>query len=278
MSPSATILLAGLPESGKTTYLAALFHLLRRQALNEAGLMLPALPDQRDYFMEVERAWLEYEPLERSRHASPRGAALPLRTRDGGDFSLSVPDVTGEDFNNLWEYGARAPHLDELAAQADGTLLFIRADDVTRPRLLTEPPIIEVPSTDEPVEHSLDDWLPENAPTQTKLCDILEQLSYRQQPHRLAVVISAWDTVEEQDLRPETWLRMHLPLLAQWLATAASIEWNAFRVSAQGGDVRDPAERQRLAALGDSTARLAAPEQRKGDDLTTPISWLLDLP
>src|SRR4051794_28061543 len=98
----ATVLLAGLPESGKTTYLAALFHLLRMQAPNEAGLALDDLPDNRDYLREVETTWLRFEPLGRTAVPVPGSLSIPVR-RGGGAFVLSIPDGRGEGFWQLWD-------------------------------------------------------------------------------------------------------------------------------------------------------------------------------
>jgi hypothetical protein len=263
----ATILLAGLPESGKTTYLAALFHLLRMRAPNKAGLALDHLPAARDYLMEVEAAWLRFEPLTRTATPVPGSAAIPAK-RGGDSIVLSIPDIHGEDFEHLWEYGTTTDNLRRVIASSTGVMLFIRADDV-RPADFLDESVREVPGA----SFRLEDWKPEVAPTQTKLCDILEQLRALAQKKPVAVAVSAWDTVRSGEL-PAKWLQRTLPLLWQLLDTSGT-PFEVFGISAQGGDLGNPEELEVLTKLTDTIARIADPSVRRGDDLTAPLAWLL---
>lgn len=262
-----TILLAGLPDSGKTTYLAALFHLLRAGIENSAGLTMEQLPEERDYLMEVESAWLHFEPLIRTVATVPGRASIST-TRGADLLTLSIPDIRGEDFEHLWEYGTTTEHLATVAASATGVLLFVRADAVVPGDFLDES--VE---TVEGVSFRLEDWEPEAAPTQTKLCDILEQLELPARGVPVAVAVSAWDTV---DIREDAgaWFQRSLPLLWQ-LLRAASSQFEVFGISAQGGDLNDPEDLHRLTALPNTTARIADPSVRRGEDLTLPLRWIL---
>jgi Double-GTPase 1 len=263
----ATVLVAGLPESGKTTSLAALFHLLRNGAPNEAGLALAELPEEREYLMEVESVWLRFEPLERTVAPSPGQLAIPA-TRGGESVTLSIPDVRGEDVEHLWEYGVATEHLVSIARVATGVLLFVRADDVRPVEFLDENPH-EVDAS----SFRLEDWNPLESPTQTKLCDVLEQLGIVRRGVPIAVVVSAWDMVDSGET-PDGWLQRTLPLLWQFLETSAS-QMATFGISAQGGDVKNSAAREALARLPTTIDRIANPSVRRGDDLTAPLSWLI---
>ncbi|HEX8101198.1 MAG TPA: hypothetical protein VF533_01165 [Solirubrobacteraceae bacterium] len=263
-----TLLLAGLPESGKTTYLAALFHLLRTQTTNVAELSMPNLPEDRDYLMEAESTWLRFQPLTRTVAAAPGAATIPL-VRDGRDIQLSLPDVRGEDYEHLWEYGSVSEQLRDVAGAAQGVMLFVRADHVVAPSFIEQTPQ-EIDGT----SFELEDWRAGEAPTQTKLCDILEQLAIVERSIPVAVVVSAWDATPAKDEDPSAWFQRRLPLLWQLLDTS-SLPWASFGISAQGGDLTDPAERARLTSLPDSVSRIADPVSRQGDDLTAPIAWVL---
>lgn len=265
--PSRTVLLAGLPGSGKTTYLAAIFHLLRTGSANAANLVMPELPEDRDYLMEAESAWLRLEALTRTVTASPGGATITV-VRDGAHVQLSIPDIRGEDYEHLWEYGTTADRLAEVVGMATGIMLFVRANDVVAPAFLDENVEVVDGTTFE-----LDDWQPEGAPTQTKLCDVLEQLRLLIRAVPIAVVVTAWDTVGEGETA-EAWLQRRMPLLWQLLDCSAS-SVSVYGVSAQGGDLSDPDELRALASLPSSTTRIAEPAVRRGDDLTAPIAWLL---
>ncbi len=57
------------------------------------------------------------------------------------------------------------------------------------------------------------------------------------QIHRIAIVLSAWDKVEEEGQSPERFVGERLPLLKQYLDSGADgWQWKVYGVSAQGGD------------------------------------------
>jgi hypothetical protein len=262
------LFLAGLPESGKTTYLAALFHLLRTQSPNAAGLGMAELPDGHEYLMEAESAWLRFEPFVRTVEESPGSLIVPLE-RDGERTQLAIPDLRGEDFEHVWEYGASSSALAETVDRSSGVLLFIRADAVRGPDPLA--PEVEQITTGETFE--LGEWSAQSAPTQTKLCDILERLGLLDGDKPIALVVSAWDTASGAE-SPEAWVQRSVPLLYQALQ-ANDLRFKVFAVSAQGGDLGDPTAVAAMSRI-DPAARVSDPDQRTGDDLTAPLAWLLE--
>jgi hypothetical protein len=105
---------------------------------------------------------------------------------------------------------------------------------------------------------------------------------------KLAVVLSAWDKIEEegQGIMPEQSLADELPLLDQYLRHGLD-RWDVrvYGLSAQGGDFErdeetdDEDRNERVAeirALEDASdrIRLMVPELSK--DLTEPIAWLTE--
>ena len=59
------IVLCGLPSSGKSTFLAALGHLLTTDELPTA-LSLKELPGSREYLIYLARKWVKFEEIERT--------------------------------------------------------------------------------------------------------------------------------------------------------------------------------------------------------------------
>lgn len=258
------LLMAGLPESGKSTYLAALYHYVRNAP--RANLTLTEAPPERDYLIEIEETWLRLEQFERSRHPVPKSIDLALR-HGQSEFTLSIPDIKGETYSDLWELGSwTSAEAQAEAGAAKGILLFVAADRVVAPKL------IDV-SAKRRTSGKRRAWDPKSAPTQTQLCDVLQTLQLESNEQRpIAIVASAWDTQVSNGLNPSNWLELRMPLLWQWIQTN-EIAYRTFGISAQGGDLGDAKVRKRLAALKKPVDRIRKVEGC--DDLIDPILWLL---
>ncbi|HST32933.1 MAG TPA: hypothetical protein VLJ80_05370 [Solirubrobacteraceae bacterium] len=266
------ILMVGLPESGKTTYLAALYHTLRSVTGEQTSMRLRQAPAERQYFHEIEEIWLRFEPMPRSQHREPAKAGLELLDPSGEEIDLEIPDVSGETFDALWESGVWVESLRALASSAVGVLLFTRADRVDYPELIT----VEDPDQPESEGVAPRAWEPSDAPTQTKLVDLLETVWSVGENLRVAVAVSAWDRVAAEGLAPDQWLELNLPLLWQMLQTNGDAHpWRAFGVSAQGGDLEDPEARLALAKCDPPGSRVMVRDGDDSHDLTRPLSWLL---
>jgi hypothetical protein len=263
------LLMVGLPESGKSTYLGALFHRLRR--FDDNGLRLARDPDELDYLLELERRWLALSPLERSRHHGAKSVELPIQDdTHGEELVLNIPDVVGEDYESAWEHGGWGEGLPDAIAATEGVLLFVRADSVREATPITVARSLDGGDAD---ASSVSRWDPRRSPTQAKLCDILEQLSETRRSNTppIAVVIAAWDAVAAVGLEPASWLEWQLPLLWQWLSSNDHGADAVFGVSAQGGDLRREEVRQELAKRVEDR-----PLPPYASSLTQPLRWFLD--
>jgi hypothetical protein len=272
---NAHVMLAGLPGSGKTTYLAALWHQVRTQT-GSTRFTLQSEPDPRDYFYDIERQWLGLKKLERSVFAEPRAAQLPLLNREKEAIELDIPDIPGETYRHLWETGTLSPSVQDIAQSADGIILFLRADALVRVTLVEDE--MTERDTDKDATVEVNPWTRAIAPTQAKLCDLLETLeSIRQRLPRIAVAISAWDKAIDTDLEPDAWLEINTPLLWQFLASRGdAVAFEIFGVSAQGGDVDDPTIRENLAAIDPPGERVTVwSDAGITKDIAEPLEWLL---
>lgn len=267
------ILMVGLSDSGKTTFLAALYELVRAEPPVEGALHQYKEPAERDYFHEIAQTWLKLKRLGHSNADEPRHGALHLEAPGGKRFDLEIPDISGEDFNHAWEGDPWPGPVVEIAARANAVLIFVRRDEI-------EPPLL-LPSEDAPVpdEKAGSEWSAKAAPTQTKLADLLESLdALVPLPLPIALIASAWDAAEEEaEIRPDQWLKLRLPLLWQMLESRRETRpFFVFGVSAQGGDVEDPNELERLAKITPPHDRvIVAHGEDISADISAPISWLL---
>ncbi len=263
---SRSIVMVGLPASGKSTYLGALFHTLKSGA---DGIQMDGLPAERDYLIELERDWLSMKPLGRSAHHGARNVELPLVGSDqGGSLTLTVPDVVGESYQQAWEHGYWDTAVKAYVETSDALLLFVRANAVIPAEL------IEVRRSAPSSARKLAPWSPAQSPTQAILCDLLEQIGEMRDGHLppLAVVVSAWDKASEFGLSPSDWLGWQLPLLTQWIAARTpAVRFRTFGVSAQGGDLEDESVRRQVAV--DAGQR---PIPAGGNAITAPLRWLLE--
>lgn len=273
-----SIVVVGLPESGKTTYLAALYETVRARDAATPELKLRQEPVEREYLFEISQTWLRLEQATHSNVSGPQDVLLPLVAFDGVSLDLRVPDVAGEQFNAVWEGESLPEAIEGIGDGGDGILLFVSARDVVAPRLL--PPGGAVGSG---AGGSAPAWPPAEAPTQTKIADLIEILESTAMLDRplaakrpIAVIVSAWDTVEPGlKLTPKKWLKFKLPLVWQVLqAGEPERAFEVFGVSAQGGDYADPDAKTRLSETSPEFRASIQVGDAVSHDLSKPVAWL----
>src|SRR5437016_344361 len=100
MSSSLSAMLVGLPDTGKTTFLAALWHVLE-SGETASALTLRASPSDSTYLNEIRQSWERAEPVRRTPAASIEDIVLQLQLADR-ELDLAVPDLSGENYRELW--------------------------------------------------------------------------------------------------------------------------------------------------------------------------------
>jgi len=280
------VVVLGLPSSGKTTYLAALWHVMTADEV-DVGLKLVHLRGEgmEHLHLLVDR-WLRAKAQERTTEVKSRTVTMTLRKKTGEEFELHFPDMAGESFQRMWEARECDP---SVAAQlrSRGVVLFIHANKYKAPTWVVDETqqnkaLGIVPEHEQPVA-----WKPENSPTQVQLVDLLQSLqsaSLDAGPRRLAVVLSAWDKAAAEGHDPEAYMERHFPLLRQYLENGLSEgwTWTVFGVSAQGGEYdeddkppREEAQRMREVNIPSQRIKVVT-EGVQSHDLTEPLTWLLE--
>lgn len=280
------VVVLGLPSSGKTTYLAALRHILTANEV-AVGLKLVNLRGEgiEHLHMLVDR-WLRAQAQERTTETKSRTVTMTLSEKTGEEFELHFPDMAGESFQRMWEKRECDP---SVAAQlrSRGVLLFIHANKYKAPTWVVDEvqqnkALGIVPEPAQPVN-----WKPEHSPTQVQVVDLLQSLqstALDAGPRRLAIVLSAWDKAAAEGHAPEAYLDRHFPLLRQYLANGIGEGWvwTVFGVSAQGGEYdeedkppREEAQRMRDVNIPSQRIKVVT-EDTESHDLTRPLTWLLE--
>jgi hypothetical protein len=261
------------------------------------------MPVERKYLLSIHERWLECETAERTRdfgavsdiHAV-HDVTLELRSVQGDEFEMIIPDIAGEAFSEVWERRTWASSIQVALERAESLILFVHPGDVIYPTSIADMRVAlfgpedshndrkdELILEDEPELQDAEDateWNPEVAPTQVKLVDILDSalsLVTSGPRKRVAVVISAWDRVRDDGVEPARWVDLNLPLLSQYLTSnSETITHHVFGISAQGGDYSDPEEVKRLTSLDLASERVEVRDDAQTHhDITAPLRWVL---
>lgn len=279
------IVVLGLPGSGKTTFLAAFWHLVTSGEVNTKLSLVTLKAGESAHLNEIATLWRKAKVQERTFHAGDRTVTMSLRAGADPVFQLSFPDLAGESFQQMWE-GRNCSQEVAASLRSSGVLLFIHADKIKPPGWIIDD-IEDAEAMGLTVEPGKPiPWSARLAPTQVKLVDLLQSLqsaALDAGPRRVAIVLSAWDKAADAGRQPDDYLAAHLPLLHQYLKHGLDKAWNVkvFGVSAQGGvydEEGKPArhEAQRIREMDVPSERISVVSvDGRSHDLTEPLQWLL---
>ena len=274
---------AGLPASGKSTYLTAFWVYANGAA--ESPLKIEQYPQNNEYLTELQQHWFKCTVVPRTPSQSEREVKMVLRrASDNQVFDLLIPDLSGETFAQLWSTRYWPMHFEKLVDGSDGAIFFIHSqkyeDGPTLGQLREINREIGLPSNEASPENiPAAEWNVNKAPTQVQIVECLQLINeygLSRRPFRLAIVISAWDLMRAQDPKadPTIWLQARMPLLARFLAAnGQTYEIAVFGVSAQGGDYTNSTAALQQKRPYDRCL-VVGPQVANEADITAPIQWL----
>ena len=286
MTAPRKVIVCGLPFSGKSTYIGALWHLLRS---GEAATVLEydALPADRERLNLLADKWRRCENMDRTEIADSKLVEIKVKLNNE-QLSLLLPDSSGEIWSEIWEERSCTVDLKNLAQESLGVILFIHVDRIEVPL-----PVVVVTEQAEILNNDNDDgsgteneakstvipYSPATAPTQAKLVDILQLLAKSPlqsgESRRLALVLSAWDIAEDDGADPTNYIAKYLPLLNQYLQHSSDYEdVRIYGISALGGSLPEDEEALRAVAKQSDRIRVIETDQ-ESNDLTRPLEWLI---
>jgi hypothetical protein len=285
MSGERRISIVGLPSSGKTTFLAALWHMVREPGAG-TELSFDKLSDNNyEHLNDLAKRWRSGSIQQRTQVSGSRAVMMRLRDTNGRRVEVAFPDLPGEDFSHMWENR----ELDEgmlETLRAPLLVLMINGDTIQMPAWVAEWNTLGKKIRRKPLSMEVVEWKAEMAPTQVKVVDLLQMLmsgSLNIGSRRLALFISAWDKVEGEGQTPNEILQSKLPLLNQYLQSGRDPwAWGVWGISAQGGKYEDPdkgesfPETDKLRDLGRASDRIKVVEAASvSSDITKPLKWLI---
>jgi hypothetical protein len=265
------ILVSGLPGTGKTTFIAALWCYVKSDATEKSLTVNSLAGVEHEYLNSIANDWMEYKIPGRSlQNTHFEKVILPLkRVSDSQAVTLEIPDIAGEKFRDHFDMREWSFEFDSLLHDVTGILVFVNplaannqpkfiADAIESEALFEEnamnadPPITQGGSakkeaSEVPPKPTLTNWDIKFVPNQVKIVEGLQFLHHHktlQKPLKLSIIISAWDAVPgAEELEPEQWLENNLPMLSQYLQCNVDKFTSCFfGVSAQGCDYEKDAE------------------------------------
>jgi hypothetical protein len=277
------VLMVGLPETGKTTFLAAFWYVVSNDG--SKTLSLKELPETSDYLNSISTEWAKCQFLERNKVAASQIIKMRLEEPEGGEtFEVVVPDLSGEIFSCFVKDRQASFEYAEYAKDAIGIILFIHPEKVVEPTLISEAEILIDEIKDAGGADEFDDntapWNIEKMPTEVQLVELLQfhiKSGLSNLMSRIIVLISAWDLVQNEVSSPVAWLKKRLPLLDQFLLSNNDrIGSKICGISAQGADYTAGMDKDKLLDLAEPTKRIiVVNDENNSGDITSLIRWLI---
>ena len=276
------VLLVGLPGAGKTSFIAALWHVVNAEDVPGA-LKLFALGGDDTYLNQIMESWITFQPVLRTTQQDEKVPTLQLEEEiTGNRCVLSVPDLSGETYRRQWVDREWSEAYEANVRSCDALLVFIHpeqkleAAEIT-PALRMIPQALREEISSEDTDPVV--WDAEKAAGVVQLVDVLQFISKAvPRPVRTAVVISAWDLLERQFSNPENFVAQRLPFLEQYLSTnAETFSYKAFGLSALGVALEDQAQKTAFQEMV-KTASERINVVHGGlstHDITLPLKWAL---
>ena len=274
-------LLIGLPESGKTTFLAALWHSVESGEI-ESSLKLDTLCGDREYLNKIRKKWLVCKKMERTKTSSEETPSMKLRHKEKLT-EVFFPDMSGETFKLQWENRKWTKSYMELIQEINGILFFVHPNNGME-KGFTIPHDESIANSKTP--DTSEEWSPSKATTQSILVDILQFILWKGylKTMKVAVIISAWDIIEnnnkqhQKPLSPDCWLSERLPLLDQYLKSNTEVlSCRVYGVSAQGGELEEKTILELQSKdIQAERVKVVYGFSSESHDITKPIQWLID--
>ena len=273
----------GLPASGKTTYLAALWHLIQADEA-DCKLVLESFEGNIEYLNKIAEAWRTYKVVGRTSQVGDVDVSMTVRNPATGETAqLLFPDLAGESFDVQVEGRRIKPRFVDGFADDSGVLFFVnvdRGEDLSitelNHRLPAELRAAEVEAAGEEPEHA--EWQDSMTSVQARIVQILIDLfdaPFDVRPRRLVFILSAWDVLSKPRPEPHDWLRDHMPLVEQFLTSNSTMfETRVYGVSAQGMDLEKD-DIDAMPRVSASKRIIVDGHAAQPHDLTAPLVWLM---
>lgn len=288
----------GLPKSGKTSFLAALWHLIESGDLDGTKLKLARLEGDQSHLTNLANLWRSGSVIPRTSTALEATVKIHIQNIETSNtYVLSFPDIDGESFEHQIENrSCKKEYFDSIESNT-GIFLFVSANTPLKlslrqlneafPDLDDEPDEAvqeqqtaeeEVPAETQDLTPSRSGWTHKAMPFQVKVVELLQFLQaspFTQAKRKVSIMISAWDVVSPK-CKPSEWMATNMPLLDQYLKTNPDLfEIKLYGISALGGDINDTQKLKELLEMEQTDRMTCECDLTSSSDITAPIVWMM---
>lgn len=269
--------IAGLPDAGKTTYIAALWDIIKRSR-SKLELQFTTSPDNTTYLNEIWEYWVKMTKIERSKTPIPDDITINVkRTSDGEELALDIPDFMGEQFQKIIDH-TLPENIKKWIDQSDRMLYLINVlDDGLKDDMEEE----SAKTDDIDRQKERKDALllaPEKMMQASQNMMVLKYIANHAKINKVAIGLSAWDEKMKSGKTPEEYLQQRSPALYNFIKYHFK-DCVFFGVSAQGFDYSKKAEKateMKEKARKSERAFIAFDKEKDlSPDLTKPLNYLI---
>lgn len=259
----------GLPDSGKSTFLAALgYYLLSGE--NENSIYRLGENNNLEYISDLAYKWSKCEELDRTNISVTINVSLQLIDRDENIIDIIMPDRSGESFRNIIKNREIEDKMFDEISNSNEILLFINPSKISNDSFLYEIPSIYRTQSRKKIEIKN----PYNMHEQAEYVELLQCVGKLLGDHiRLKILVSAWDEYDSAKF-PEELLKEKLPLLWQYLNTNRILfDCEFWGISAQGGNLNNVDKKKELEEHINACERIIVVDEN--GDISNDISKIL---
>lgn len=238
MTSGVRLCLLGLPQTGKTTYIAALWAYVTAAGPPDKYRVVKA-PADATYLNAIAEAWANGLDMPRNAPGADSRIEFEIGAEGRTNLAFRLPDLPGEVFRRSISLSRLPREVYDWLLESD-VLLFCVNADTSNQYVPADGHILPGPNPTPGPDGKFPDLNVEEADTDSLNSDLLQRIRYifrdRTMPP-IVLMVTAWDTVDGLGLTPPAWLATNQPQLAQLLDEAGrtgSIE--VMGVSAAGGD------------------------------------------
>lgn len=259
----------GLPASGKTTFLGALGYSLLNNTVEENVYEIDSI-DNLDYIKSLANTWSQCKEMDRTKRNSYVNTKLQLQDKDKNKLELYIPDQSGEEFEYIVKNRSMNNTMYNEIVSCDNIFLFVNPSKISND-LFIKDLAPEYRNVSREKVSALDKSIMHE---QTQYVSILQDVyALRKSRTKIKIVISAWDEYQAE-MAPNELLKNRLPLLWQYLTANGEIyECEYWGISAQGGDLTNPEEKEKLQNMSNAIERIIVVNDNK--QVTHDLSILL---
>ena len=192
----------GIQESGKTTFAAALWHLVDSEEIPTALIKGKHVGDF-SYLQEISGSWAEGYEVERTKLQQVENVRVNLlHAASGNEMTLEFDDLSGETLEQAFAMRYCPEKFVELVKNAEGMLLFLSANRKNDDAVTILDVFDAEEETAQPAGGSEPLGAEQGSVARVQLVDLLQCLQrppFEARPMKVALVVSAWDLAPDGD-------------------------------------------------------------------------------